>query len=137
MMQPSQRWEWWLGGLLVILTAVVVPLLVLLGGSPSASGQTSGQTTVGATIHPAGNFPVAGAGDVWLSAGFSTHNIAGLSAGQSVESNMAAIAAYLADLNALPQRRQQRRIFDPRQQRPGMGSATGARNRSNHGGRRN
>ena len=102
MMQPSQRWEWWLGGLLVILTAVVVPLLVLLGGSPSASGQTSGQTTVGATIHPAGNFPVAGAGDVWLSSGWTARAITDITGSASMEAVVTAIDGWAADLRLLP-----------------------------------
>ena len=89
-------------GLLIALGTIGVMTPMAMFGLSALNAQTSGQTTVGATIHPAGAFPVAGAGDVWLSSGFTPRTITDITSGASLEASITAIDEWAAGIRQLP-----------------------------------
>ena len=86
----------------VALVAGLMGVAIYLAKPDSAAGQTAGRTTTGATIHPAGNFAVAGAGDVWLSSGWTARAITDITGSASMEAVVTAIDGWAADLRLLP-----------------------------------
>ena len=90
-------------GVLILLglAAAAAPWVLFPVDGP-VKGQTTGQTTVGAQIHPAGAFPVAGAGDVWLSAGWSARELTDITGGASLEAALTAIDEWANGVRVLP-----------------------------------
>ena len=90
-------------GILILLglAAAAAPWVLFPVEGP-VKGQATGRTTVGAQIHPAGSFPVAGAGDVWLSAGWSARELTDITGGASLEAALTAIDEWANGVRQLP-----------------------------------